>query len=109
MTEPRVTNAILLERLEVVRCDVSESKAKIDRLVDERLTNAVEHKEITEKLEAVEVRSKSNSDRIEKLTKVVERLTVPIQILGWIAGIVGAAVLGLVWLLITGQVTLVFP
>jgi hypothetical protein len=106
---PRITNAVLLERLEMVRCDVSEARGKIDKLIDERTSNAVQHKELKDKLETVSGRAQKNSIDIEELTKVVERLTVPIRILGWIAGLIGAAVIGLLWMIFTHQIVLVFP
>lgn len=111
--------AVLVERLKNVQDDL----VKIDRGVcalNEKLSAfersyLVEHAKVVNRADEAHAKLTDHLRRIERLETSFEALSKMIQplintnkIVVWIGGALGLSVLGLVWSLLTGQVTLLF-
>lgn len=114
-------------RLDTLQADITEIKSTVTCFAGnlERLERVylVEHEKLVGRVDKIALlvddqasRSAANTRRISeladqviKLEKAIQPLIVTNKILSWLFGILGASVLGLIWSLITGQVTLVVP
>ena len=111
--------AVLIERLK----NLSDDLAKIDRGVsslDSRFgiferSYLVEHAKVVNRADDAHSKITDHLRRIERLEASFEALSKMIQplintnkIVVWIGGALGISLLGLVWSILTGQVTLLF-
>jgi hypothetical protein len=123
----QTSQQVLIERLSNLQADMTDIKGSIacfsgnlERL--ERLY-LVEHEKLVGKVDAAfrrideqGARSDANTRRIEditnqliKLEKSIQPLVFSNKILAWIGVTLGGSVIALIWMVITHQVTLVFP
>lgn len=127
-SQPASNNAAVLnERVVSIQSDIGEIKSSLACVSSnlERLERLylVEHEKLSGRLDVTSrrldeqiTRSNDNTKRIEEITNQVIKLEKSIQplifsnkILIWLGGILGASVVALIWMIITGQVALVFP
>lgn len=117
--DDRTNIEVLLERLSNVQTDVSDIKATV-KCIEKRETtferqyikeNAAVVQRASEahnRLDSVEQEQKTQRKLITDLQKTIQPLVATNKIISWMGGILGASVLLLIWLLITGQVQLLF-
>ena len=103
---------VLLERIETVRDDAREIKSSVKcldqnyRAFREEYTRG--HVQVESSIERAHERIDENEEAIGNLRKAVEPLVPTYKVLLWIGGALGTSVLVLIWMLITGQVQLLF-
>jgi len=120
-------SALLLQAVESLRCDIQELKAALNKHTDDehrfRLDYEVRHADVINKASAAHTRMDGlekittqntadiakNADAISKLDKSIQPLLFQSKIVGWFAITLAISVIGLVWSIITHQVTLTFP
>jgi len=125
-TPSRATSDVVVERLAYLQKDVTELKTSFSCFSGqlERLerTYLVEHEKLVGKVDSANARIDSalvdiklQNDRVKELTNNVdalERSVSPLvtsnKIMAWIGSALGLSVIALLWMLLTGQVQLIF-
>ena len=103
----------LIERIDNVGEDVKEIKSTVNKMRDEarKVEKHCSERHIrTEGLvEGHEERIKENTRAIKALQDSVQPLVMMSKVLGFVATLLAASVIGLIWMIITHQVQIVFP
>jgi len=111
--------AVLEERLSNLQSDITQIGCNVSTLItgfhDFRNTYVSEHAKVVSRTEAHGETLIDHKKRIEELEKeykkLLDMITPLIQtnkVVVWIGAVLGMSVLGLIWAIITGQVTLLF-
>ncbi len=113
-------NAVLLERIENVRCDVQELGGLMRSHVDSQQKFEKDyvqaHTELDTKassahlrIDKIETSIATLSAQLGTLEKSVQPLVVMSKMLGWLAMLLGTSIVALIWGILTHQVQLIFP
>ena len=102
-----VSNAVLLEKLESVAAGFARLECKIDS-IDLRV-QAIEKKDIESHVtNSTQIAAMFKKvDEHEARIKDVEKLMPALRIFVWAATVLGLSVIGMLWAILTGTVTLV--
>lgn len=110
-TQP--TNAVIVARLDNLISDVTEIKDSLRCHIesqDKFERNAlVEHARIGDRGDAAHRRLDETEKRIKALEDAIQPIIYANKVMTWIGGILALSVIGLIWMIITQQVRLVFP
>lgn len=115
MTPPQTGNnmAVVIERLEMIRCKQDELSDGIQRILDWRrefeTSNAVEHSDVKSKVEASLRKGDDHERRIVDLEKAIAPLVLTNRILAFLASGLVLSIMALIWSILTGQVNVVYP
>ena len=105
--------AVLMERTEAIRSDTKEMVAKLKHLEQEmvefREGYIIGHNEVVSAAKYNTVRLDKIEPRVDKLEGDVAPLKFGMKILSFIGAALGASIVALIWTMITGQVTVIFP
>lgn len=110
---------VILERVEGLKADIGEVKVGMtcigERQAAFEKVYILEHQKVVNetfnakaRLDGLDKSLEEHRKLVEELRKVVQPLTTAYRILVWMGTILGGSVLVLVWMLITGEVRLVF-
>lgn len=115
-----LSTAVIAEKLDVIAAGQNEIKAAVSSL-DARM-DAFERSSIkaTAEMQSEVVRAHGriiehektldeHSKQIKALNDVIQPMIYTNRVLGWLAGLIGASVLALLWAILVGQVQVVFP
>jgi hypothetical protein len=118
------TIAVLLERVESLRTDTAEIKRQLEHLTvafaDRGAAHARENERVTNQATAahrrldiiepkVDALEKMFRTDVQSLKDLIGPLRFQASVVTWFGAILGASVITLIWMIITGQVQLVFP
>ena len=102
-------NKIIAERLANLQEDVQEIKASIKSVERHQVEDAKSIVLMLGRIENYERRVTRNETQIETLTKTLASLVFQSRIIAWVGSAIGLLVLGLLFAILTGQVSLIFP
>lgn len=105
------SNAVLLERVNALQCDLQEINAEMRKFFDEirkfQLSYTESHTALVLRVNQTDARLDALEKLVGKLTGDMNRIMPVYRAVTWIAAILGASVIALIWSLITGQATIV--
>ncbi len=125
--QPSSQNAVIIERLDSIRGDIGELKAVLTEVNawrnDFQAHYATAHAELDHKsnrahlrVDEIERRAGELDRRTEENMKAIRSLENAIQpmiytnrILAWLGGLLGVSMIALIWSIVIGQVSVVFP
>lgn len=113
-------SAVLIERIGNLQIDVTDIKSGLVCLnaSQEKLERMylVEHQKVVSSTERAHQRIDVNERQIHEMTEQIVRLEKTIQplitsnrIITWVGSILGGSIVILIWMIITGQVQLIYP
>jgi tetrahydromethanopterin S-methyltransferase subunit B len=119
----RVTMAVLGVKLDAVTKDMARLFEKMKELQNAFNEHCIHSTMRDNKIESLDFATGTNRENISNLSKEMKDLSDELEILGnkiapllitlrvavFISSIVGASIIGLLWAVFTGQITLVFP
>ena len=111
--------AVVSERLHAVQGDVTEIKQTVKCFDNREMAfekhYIKEHARLVHKTDAAHKRLDNHDNQLSDikaqlliLTKSIQPLIVTNKFLGWMGGVLGISILLLIWMIIIGQVTLVY-
>lgn len=119
MTPASPTNAVVIERIESLRSDLAEIKLSVQALSDNyqrfRESYIMEHNKIMssveqahKRIDTLDVDMRKLEGSLAALKEQVQPLCVWGKVAAFIASVLGVSIIGLIWSMITGQVSLIF-
>ncbi len=113
-------NAVLLERIENVRCDVNALTSQIEKHIElrqefltayTRAHTALEEKTLHAhgRIDKIETQIGLLTNQVSALEKSIQPLVFMSKVLSWLSVVLGTSIVALIWGILTHQVTLVFP
>jgi excinuclease UvrABC helicase subunit UvrB len=123
MTPPAArpnNNDVLVAKLDGMSCDMAEIKAAVKEQTESfrtfQVTYTKEHeivvqtaKRAHERLDELAKSEAKQDQEIQALQDAIGPLIVMSKTLTWLAIALGGSIIGLIWMIIIGQVQLVFP
>lgn len=100
-----VTNGVVLERIENMRCDVTEIKGDVKQLMG--LPGQMS--QANSRLDDHDAEIKELRKQMQTVRDAIQPLIQTNKMLAWLAGIIGVSIVSLIWMMIIGQVQVVFP
>ena len=108
-----ISTGVLMEMLTGIRCDIAELKAVQESMTASyqqfREAYSTEHVKVVIKAEAAHDRINSLEKRVNDLDMAVRPLIVWGKVFAFIASVLGASIIALIWSIVTNQVTIVIP
>lgn len=104
---------VILERINDLRGDMRENKDQLECLSKEiedfRLLYTSEHQRVAIQSEAAHRRLDEHEKRLKTIEATMPQLVMMGKILTFVGSAVVVSIVGLIWTIITHQVTLIFP
>ena len=109
----RPNMAVIDERLRVLIDAVTEIKTAV-HCVDDRLDiferQYIErHTALVSKVDTTKLKCDDHEDRIQALEKAIQGITPWMKLLAFVGSGLGVSIIALIWALLTGQATVMFP
>lgn len=112
--------AVILERIDSLRDDIAEVKAGMSDVTSWRhefekryevAHNDIDHKAnlAHQRIDEIKLKQEENTAQIKALRDAIQPMIYTNKVLSFIGGTLGVSVIALIWAIMTGQVSLVFP
>lgn len=106
------SNAVLLERIEALRCDVAELTRTTNSFIQEthqfRVMYTEGHENVVGRVSVLEKQQKDTADKVSTITQDIAKMLPVYRAALWLAGGMGVSIMALIWSIITHQVQLTF-
>jgi len=99
---------VLLERIDGVRVDLSHLREGVKCLEKQANGYMTEYAKTTVRIENHDERIRNLEGNFDKLKDLIRPLIATNKILSYLGGVLGGSVLLLIWMMITGQVSVLF-